>query len=292
MRNLQRLFDILSLGNQDAKAHYIKQHYHRYCQQDDYGNLYLSRDFTTQKPYLVAHIDTVDEQPKSKHIVVDPYIKIISSTRHGKSCNLGADDGVGVYAALKLFDELDIGVALFRDEEVGCLGSAKADSKLINAHYLIQLDRKGHEDMIFNAAGTIMASDAFIEDVTQVAKRFDFHETYGGMTDVATLSANQIVKVSCMNLSCGYYKPHTDEEYIDINVMNNSIAFVREIIMALGNTTFPHEGMDEYHSYQYAYPNDIRVFLKSLIDSTMRDDEILDELYFYIQDQEFNHVGF
>ena len=74
--------------------------------------------------------------------------------------------------------------------------------------------------------------------------------------------------------------------------MNNSIAFVREIIMALGNTTFPHEGMDEYHSYQYAYPNDIRGFLKSLIDSTMRDDEILDELYFYIQDQEFNHVGF
>ena len=58
--------------------------------------------------------------------------------------------------------------------------------------------------------------------------------------------------------------------------MNNSIAFAHEIIMALGNTTFPHEGMDEYHSYQYAYPNDVRVFLKSLIDSTMRDDEILD----------------
>ncbi|WP_192484813.1 MULTISPECIES: M20/M25/M40 family metallo-hydrolase [Cysteiniphilum] len=288
MKHLQRLFNILSLGNQNAKAAYIKQQYGKYFHQDEYGNLYLNRDFRQQKPYLVAHIDTVDEQPTAKQIIVDPYAQIISGTRHGKPCNLGADDGVGVFAALQLFDLLDIGVALFKDEEVGCIGSSHADSDYLNASYLIQLDRKGHEDLIFNGAGTIMASDDFINAVENIAQNYGYTSQLGGLTDVVTLSDQGIVEVSCMNLSCGYYKPHTKDEYIDIRHMQKAIDFTHSIINTLGNEIFPHKAIREWESDYHHKPNkNIRCFMQELLATNMTDEEIYDELYFFMNDYDW-----
>ncbi|WP_440993205.1 hypothetical protein [Cysteiniphilum litorale] len=291
MKDLQRLFNILSLGNQNAKAAYIKQQYGKHFHQDEYGNIYLNRDFRQQKPYLVAHIDTVDEQPTAKQIVVDPYAQIISSTRHGKPCNLGADDGVGVFAALQLFDLLDIGVALFKDEEVGCIGSSHADGDYLNASYLIQLDRKGHEDIIFNGTGITIASDDFINAVENIAQNYGYTSQLGGLTDVVTLADQGTVGVSCMNLSCGYYKPHTKDEYIDIRHMQKAIDFTRSIISNLGNQVFPHKVAHDWApDYPYQQHNkSIRYFMQELLATNMTDEEICDELYFFINDYDWYH---
>ena len=193
-----------------------------------------------------------------------------------------------MFAALQLFDQLNIGVALFKDEEVGCIGSSHADSDYLNASYLIKLDRKGHEDIIFNGAGTIMASDDFINAVEDIGKNYGYTSQLGGLTDVVTLSDQGIVEVSCMNLSCGYYKPHTKEEYIDIRHMQKAIDFTQSIINTLGNEIFPHKAIREWeYGYQHKPNKNIRSFMQALLATNMTDEEICDELCFFINDYDW-----
>lgn len=279
------LYALLKLGNQNAKAQFIKNKYE--CVSDIYGNLYINRDFTNRKPYVVAHLDIVQEmKSKNRKLIVDPFKEILSATYNNKPCVLGGDDGVGIYAALSLFENNDIGVALFRDEEIGCIGSKNADLSLINASYVLQLDRKGNSDIIFNTAGTIIASDEFQQHVSNIADKFNYKPCRGGMTDVMALSENGL-NVSCLNMSCGYYKAHTSDEYIKINDMNKSIKLAQKIIYELGDTHYPHECSYEYNLYNSQnnfydqsslFGGDIRQYLMNLVESTLTSTEIIQEL--------------
>lgn len=279
--------DILALGNQDQKSDYIEKLHTQYVKKDTYGNLYVNRDATKVKPYVVAHLDTVAESKQHKTLCLDKQQQYLTAKRRGRQCNLGADDGVGVYAALTLFDELDIGLAFFRDEEIGCIGSSHAQGEwLQNASYFIQLDRKGHQDIIFNSMGQSIASDTFIEKVSAIGQSFDYKPCTGGLTDVVTLSTDGIVKVSCVNLSCGYYNPHKATEYIDLIDMQYAIDFARSIIGTLGNTHYPHDGT-YYEKYDYKFnryganylcDTPFKSMLYELALSNLTDEEIENEL--------------
>ena len=286
---MKHLIEMLTLGNQDAKAEYVQQHYGKFCKVDDYGNLYLNRNFKKAKPYMVAHLDTVDEQITAKQLLYDKTLGMLSAERNGKPCNLGADDGVGIVAALTLFDSLDVGVALFKDEEVGCIGSTNAEPNYLkNARFCIQLDRKGNRDCVFESMGVEIASDDFIKAVEAIAKAFNYSAVSGGMTDVVTLSSEQHVKVSCLNLSCGYYKPHTTQEYIKLDDMKKAIAFARTIIETHGSTTYPHEAVslwqDDVGYLDYYGDDSVRGWLVDLIESQLSDGEIIEQLQYGITD--------
>jgi hypothetical protein len=58
---------------------------------------------------------------------------------------------------------------------------------------------------------------------------FGYKPTHGLMTDVATLKGNGM-KCSAVNLSCGYYEPHTDHEFTDVAELVNCLDFVQHII--------------------------------------------------------------
>lgn len=242
---MKLLNTLLSLGNQNAKTNYIERlnNVSGFVQKDSYGNLYINRDFSKVKPYVVAHLDTFSESDTDKHVVYDYARKRISADRDGIPCNLGADDGVGVYAGLQLFKKLDIGLAFFRDEEIGCVGSQHANPKwLENASYFIQLDRKGAHDLIFNGRGLIMASDDFINDVSILGRGYGFFPCQGNVTDVVKLSEQHHINVSCVNVSCGYYHPHTVYEYIHPEHMYHAITFIHHVITKLGAKVYPHQG--------------------------------------------------
>jgi hypothetical protein len=283
MKFPKQLIDILKLGNQYDKKSYLLNIFSDFdIREDEYGNIYVNRDFNTQKPYLCSHIDTVDEQPSSKKILYDPIKNSLFAERQGKPCNLGADDGVGVYACIKLFKEFDIGLAFFLDEEKGCLGSKEANPNFINASYLIQLDRKGTNEIVFGTSWSVVASDDFISDVSTIADKYNYKSVDGGLTDVITLVDNKIVQVSACNVSCGYYKPHTSEEYILIDHMNKAISLTRSILTKLGNYVYSYEFVSNYGDhllFDDYLQIDIRYELQSLIDSNLSNEEIIDEIY-------------
>ena len=283
MKFPQHLINILKLGNQHDKKAYLLNLFSDFdIREDKYGNIYVNRDFNTQKPYICSHIDTVDEQPSSKKILYDPVKNSLFAERQGEPCNLGADDGVGVYACIKLFKESDIGLAFFLDEEKGCLGSKEANASFINASYLIQLDRKGTNEIVFGTYLSKVASDDFINDVSTIADKYNYKSVEGGMTDVITLVDHKIVQVSACNISCGYYKPHTSDEYILIDHMNKAISLTKSILAKLNSSVYPYEFTSDYEE-RYLFDDhlqiDIRYELQSLIDSNLSNEEIIEEVY-------------
>ena len=78
-----------------------------------------------------------------------------------------------------------------------------------DVRFVIQPDRKGNSDLITNIGYSGLCSDEFIEAIEP--KKWNYKEESGLMTDVLTLKENGL-GVSCINVSCGYYNAHSDEE--------------------------------------------------------------------------------
>ena len=101
--------------------------------------------------------------------------------------------------------------AFFVQEEVGCIGSGHADMSFFSdCRFVIQCDRKGNGDMVTQINGMKLCSNDFISAID--FRRYGYKPAQGLATDVAALKRNGL-EVSCVNLSCGYYEPHTDNEY-------------------------------------------------------------------------------
>ena len=193
------------------------------------GNLYITKGYAETYPCVVAHLDQVQHKHGKDFEAIDCGDIIIgySKSEHEQQ-GLGADDKNGIWVALKCLLEFDaIKVAFFMGEEIGCVGSEKADMSFFDdCRFVLQCDRKHGGDLITNVWGE-MCSDEFLAD-TDFAL-FGYKPTHGLMTDVATLKDNGL-KVSAVNISCGYYEPHTDYEFTDKEELQNCLAFVKHII--------------------------------------------------------------
>ena len=81
---------------------------------------------------------------------------------------------------------------------------------------------------------------------------FGYKETDGLMTDIEQLK-EQGLNVSCVNLSCGYYEPHTDNEYTDKKDLLNCLRFIEHIITNC-KKTYRHEAEYDERAYlNFAY---------------------------------------
>ena len=194
---------------------------------EDAGNLYAIKGEADTYPCVVAHTDQVQTAAcrvfQAKDIV-------FGLSLDGRSFEgLGADDKNGIWIALKCLQSFDaMKVAFFREEETGCQGSAKATVAFFdNCRFVIQCDRKGGKDFINRIGNMQICSDVFVKDAK--IKDFGFKKEAGMMTDVQKLR-NLGVKVSCCNISCGYYEPHSSKEYTVLPELKNTLAFVKSII--------------------------------------------------------------
>ena len=116
----------------------------------------------------------------------------------------------------------------FVGEEIGCVGSRKASMRFFrDCRFVIQCDRKGNSDIVTSINGTSLCSDAFIEAIKP--EDHGYSECHGLLTDVLTLKQRGL-SVSCINLSCGYYNPHTDKEVTILADLMKCYEFVRHII--------------------------------------------------------------
>jgi hypothetical protein len=160
----------------------------------------------------------------------------------------GADDKNGIFIALSCLEKYDhIKVAFFVEEEIGCRGSSAADMSFFkDCRFVLQADRRNGSDFISRASFVDLCSAEFIADVNM--EKFGYKEAIGSMTDVMLLKENGL-EVSCCNLSCGYYNPHTENEYTKISELNNCLDFVQSIIE--GCTKVYKHNWDGYGKWGY-----------------------------------------
>ena len=185
---------------------------------DSYGNIYyLDHE---NAPLLSAHMDTVR---KDSDFVVGAFLTEDEDERIFSGGILGGDDKCGVYIILKALKEgKKVNFIFSRDEEIGCLGikallkpnyvenKTLADKIRNNCLWCLVLDRRGNSDIICtkNAYGTLDFEKA-LEKMSE-AGNFGYKAAQGLSSDANTIREF----VSTANISVGYYKPHSEEEYI------------------------------------------------------------------------------
>jgi hypothetical protein len=194
---------------------------------------------------IVAHVDTVwNDTPR-----ISPVFRngLIYSEDRGRGCRpievneeegrltggqpysggfgIGADDRAGV-AMLDLLKDLGHSVLLTNCEELGCLASCylAANEKMINEinnhQFMLQLDRKGRNDLVFYDVGT----EEFKKWMT--ASLQGFEEKEGSFTDICVLCE----KIAGCNISVGYRNEHSHNEILNVRWWLNTYNKVNNLL--------------------------------------------------------------
>lgn len=258
MELLKQLFSIHSKSGKEGK---IRKFIWNWVRQtvpdakiecDKPGNLYVTKGKSDTYPCIVAHMDQVQERHSKDFIAYEAEDIIIGfSPKHKEQQGLGADDKCGLWIGLKCLQKFDcLKLAFFVGEEVGCKGSGLANMAFFDdCRFVIEPDRKGSEDLITQIGWTPLCSDDFLKDIG--FKKFGYKETDGMMTDIEALKDHGLL-LSCINVSCGYYKPHSNEEFVYKPALLNCFAFVEHIIKTC-TKVYPHIDNTAYYEKQNYY---------------------------------------
>lgn len=260
MELLKSLYEIHSpSGNEKKLKRFIKKWVANNiegveCTWDNSGNVYFKKGESDTYPVVVAHLDQVQKaHAKDFKAVITEDIIFGYSPSEKEYQGLGADDKNGLWIALKCLETFDvIKVAFFVGEEIGCVGSSKCDMNFFaDARFVIEPDRRGGNDLITSISCMDIASEAFLNAFDY--ESFGYKKTSGLMTDVLEL-AERGVGVACINMSCGYYNPHTDEEFTVISDLLNALYLVEHIITVCTDV-YAHTATYSYSGYNSKWAN-------------------------------------
>ncbi|MBO5698706.1 MAG: hypothetical protein J6R79_01715 [Bacteroidaceae bacterium] len=234
MEILKALYNVNSKSGreEEIKAFFLLQvaDLHLHIEEDEIGNLFITKGEAQKYPCLTAHLDEVHEQ--SPYRIVEEASGIFGEDEQGKMMGIGADDKNGLWIIIKLLHELPVlKVALFVEEEkkgdlAGCRGSRACSlHHFDNVLYVLAVDRKGCSEVVINGKGDVKLCDASFPP-THLLQKYKYECVDGGKTDVVELKMRGL-EVPCCNISCGYYNAHKSEEYTNVLHLKNALAFVR-----------------------------------------------------------------
>jgi tripeptide aminopeptidase len=204
------------------------------------GNIYITKGGGDSLPCIVAHIDTVHRINRDVEIYESETKLFAFDTKKVEQYGIGGDDKVGVWIALEmLLKEDNIKIALFRDEETGCEGSGVADMDFFDdCGFCLQADRRGYGDFVDDISGELSSQD-FKDAVYPILETYGYKFTTGMITDVGELKSKGL-GISVANISCAYYHPHTNREYVDLYQLNFVWMMIDDIVKKLKGSTFNH----------------------------------------------------
>ena len=232
MKLLLQLYQIHSpSGKEDAMRdfiiHWLEERGIEYVQ-DRVGNILATKDTRTNKdgaddtcPCVCAHMDEVHRNRKTDFVVEMDGDEIRGSSVEAKGPQgIGADDKNGIWVALRVMERVPyIKAAFFVSEEIGCIGSENVDLAFFdNCRCVIECDRRNGGDFIYEAKEIPLCTFEFMEAMRP--SDYGYKPVRGASTDVAMLRQRGLKCCAC-NLSCGYYKPHDDEEFTRVSELHN-----------------------------------------------------------------------
>lgn len=184
---------------------------------DEDGNYYYEVG-TGSKTIFACHLDTASKgYQKVKHVFDGKFI------RTNRDTILGADDKAGVTLLLYMIHHSVPGLYyFFVGEEVGCIGSTAASKRVdffSKYNRIVSFDRRDTTSIITHQSSRRTCSDGF---ANALSKEYGKHnldlskDDTGVYTDSAEFSS---VIPECTNISVGYYKEHTHDEYQNIEFL-------------------------------------------------------------------------
>ena len=276
--NLDFLKEVLSLPSISGDESMVRDYIIEYAKTngieyytDKKGNLYLTKgvlDSTFKGdeyfPCVVSHMDTVHRTHRN---LIENKVRLTIKednlgwlTAHhpetDKQTGIGGDDKCGVYVCLELFKKFDkLKAAFFVEEEIGMLGSKESDDKFFdNVGYAIQFDAPSSNWITEICSGVKLFDEDFKTEIKGVLNESGYNKfSIDPFTDV-----NQLAKkydFNCLNLGCGYYRQHSDFEYVIISEVEDSLKAGVELINKLGLTKYVHKKtvvkpiVNEVHRY-------------------------------------------
>lgn len=243
---------------------------------DSYGNLYAWKGEAETYPCVVCHIDQVQRIHSKDFKAIETRDIIFGYSPYNHQFEgVGADDKNGILIALEALKKYDsLKVVFFKEEETGCRGSSACELSFFeDCRFVIQCDRRGNSDLITSIGCTDLCSEQFIRDIDP--EKSGYKEEQGMMTDIETLKERGLA-VSAVNISCGYYNPHTDEEITVKRDLEKCWHIVQHIIEDC-TEVYPHEvGENGYYGYydEWEFEEEIHSILQN--DPSMTADDLYD----------------
>ena len=259
-KSLNKIFRMTQKELKTSLEDKLKRKYEKVI--SDEGFLYAEG---TLPVILVAHLDTV-------HHEVPSIICYSQDSRYVMSPQgIGGDDKCGVIAILSILQETDLRphIIFTEDEEIGGIGANKFCKKIakVNANYIIEIDRKGDNDCVFY--------DCDNEDFTKFVEGFGFETDYGSFSDISTIAPH--LGIAAVNLSSGYYNPHTNHEYVDLIALRNVIERVKNMLKTESSKFEYIEGVKTQNYLPASYYTDL--YRKYYSSGYYDDDEDDDDYY-------------
>ena len=254
--NLDFLKEVLSLPSISGDESMVKDYIIQFANDnniesytDKKGNVYLTKGIlendTENYPCVVSHMDTVHRsnrnliESKSKLIIKEDNLGVLTAHHPDtdKQTGIGGDDKCGVYVCLEMFNKFDkLKGAFFVEEEIGMLG-------FTNVGYAIQFDAPSSNWITEVCSGVKLFDGDFKLEIKEVLNESGYTKfSIDPFTDV-----NQLAKkydFNCLNLGCGYYRQHTDSEYVVISEVNDSVMAGIKLITKLGNKKYIHNKIE------------------------------------------------
>ena len=212
------------LSQKEMKAHLFE------LLKDRYENVISADGYVfaegTVPVLLLAHMDTMHKElPKVFYYAEGS--NIISSPQ-----GIGGDDRCGIYMILEIIKELHCSVLFLEDEEIGCVGAGKFASDYENkridelkVNYMIEFDRRGANDAVYYDLDNLD-----FEDFITFSSDGHFETNFGSCSDICYVAP--AIGVAAVNLSCGYYKEHQLDHYVNRKEMEKNIEMAKQIIRA------------------------------------------------------------
>ena len=200
---------------------------------------------------LVAHLDTVHRE-RVKTICFSEDGNILMSPE-----GIGGDDRCGVYGLVRTWEQSGKKPWLLFtcDEEKGAggakafvqwYGAKKLPMELENIKCIVELDRKGKQDAVYY--------DCYNQEFEDYISSKGFQTDYGTFSDIALIAP--AMGMAAVNLSAGYYNPHSQHEYINRSQLEAVIEKVGEIVEEASGENFPrYEYLEQEHGYYV--PSDV-----------------------------------
>lgn len=196
---------------------------------------------------VTAHMDTVHKETVKKIKIV----KTKGETKLWSPQGIGGDDRCGIWIILNILRKTSLRPTILfcEDEEIGRVGAKKFTKAYPefakDLRYIIELDRKGKDEAVYYECGNEDFYD-YIEKTT------DFEHDFGSYSDITELCEKG--DIAGVNLSVGYYRQHTLEEYVVFEEMENSYTKTIKLLTDTDKRRFDHQPIKHtWSSYKYGF---------------------------------------
>lgn len=224
--------------------------WNRNLKTDEYWNLYLINPGT---PLICAHMDTVQQQDSVDRLYT---LRLKGWIIKADNAVIWWDDKCWIAIAMELYEQLGDRISLLftRQEETGCNWARD----FCNNHwdlvkqctYCLVLDRRWAWDIIWY--DNSYCSKEFEDEIARLTKDFWYKPAKWYASDTGCIAKI----INWVNLSVGYYNPHTKQEYIRCDELKNAYEAAYYIVEHL-EWEYP---IYEYKPYKYEYPRSLGLF--------------------------------